>query len=33
LLEKIELMRWEPYEEKYFFLINDMYEIHEGGKA
>lgn len=26
-------MRWEPYDEKYFFLITDLYEIHEGFQA
>jgi len=25
LLRKIELLRWEPYEEKYFFEVTDLY--------
>lgn len=33
LLVKIELMKWEPYTEEYFFLINDMYDIIDGVNA
>jgi len=25
MLRKIELLKWEPYEEKYFFEIEDLY--------
>ncbi len=25
LLEKISLMKWQPYEEVYYFKIHDMY--------
>jgi len=26
-------MVWEPYDEKYFFLITDMYNIWDGENA
>lgn len=27
------MLKWEPYEEKYFFLITDMYDILDGIQA
>jgi hypothetical protein len=33
LLVKIRLMKWEPYEEKYFFLLTDIWEIEDNIKG
>jgi hypothetical protein len=33
LVEKIKYFRWEPYEEQYFFLLEDMYDIVDGMQA
>jgi len=29
LIEKIMLLKWEPYSEKYFFLVDDLYTMHD----
>lgn len=33
MLNKIELLKWEPYEEKYFFEVTDMYYITDAPEA
>lgn len=27
------MLKWEPYEEKYFFLLHDMYDVLDGNVA
>jgi hypothetical protein len=33
LINKIELLKWEGYEETYFFLIEDLWIAHDDAKA
>jgi len=33
LLEKISLMKWQPYEEVYYFKIHDMYLTFDEAEA
>lgn len=33
LIEKISLLKWEPYTEKYFFNIEDLYRRFDGKQA
>jgi len=33
MLKKIELLKWEPYEEKYFFEVTDIYKLDRDAGA
>lgn len=33
LIEKIKILKWEGYEETYFFLVDDLWQIHIDLKA
>jgi len=33
LIDKIELLKWEPYEELYFFLLSDLWSLYDDTTA
>jgi len=33
LIEKIKILKWEPYTETYFFLIEDLWDHYDSPEA